>query len=354
MNRINGRIAKYLFILLASAGVAACSNEPGTNPVGPTATPNAASVAGGSSASPQPIRKMDEDEPDEDNTIIITDFGVQPQNLKIEKPGVVTFINRSHTNRWMRSHPHMPGGHNTCPGSDGADVFELVGVLTPGQSGRTGVIIQQSCGFHDHLLKDPGIFQGTVTVEEGYRTALSALSAISLSPASVVGGNPSQGTATLTSAAPSGGAVVMLSSSNTAAATVPASVAIAAGSTSATFALTTAAVSASTPVTITGSYGGATRMATLTVTPRMATVTYINDAKPILDANCIVCHSGPNPAAGRNYTTYAGVMAVVTPFSASSPLIVQTQAGGGMASHLTAAQAEVLRQWVVVYGAPQQ
>jgi len=90
------------------------------------------------------------------------------------------------------------------------------------------------------------------------------------------------------------------------------------------------------------------------VTPRMATVTYINDAKPILDANCIVCHSGPNPAAGRNYTTYAGVMAVVTPFSASSPLIVQTQAGGGMASHLTAAQAEVLRQWVVVYGAPQQ
>jgi hypothetical protein len=94
-----------------------------------------------------------------------------------------------------------------------------------------------------------------------------ALSAISLNPSTVVGGNSSQGTATLTSAAPAGGAVVTLSSNNTGAATVPANVTIAAGSTSATFAITTFAVSASTPVTISGSYGGATRTTTLTATP---------------------------------------------------------------------------------------
>lgn len=97
-----------------------------------------------------------------------------------------------------------------------------------------------------------------------------ALSAIALSPTSVVGGNTAQGTATLTSAAPSGGAVVTLSSSNTSAATVPATTTVSAGATSVTFTVNTAAVSASTPVTISGAYGGAPRSATLTVTPPAA------------------------------------------------------------------------------------
>jgi hypothetical protein len=97
--------------------------------------------------------------------------------------------------------------------------------------------------------------------------AAAALSAITLNPTSVVGGNPSQGTAMLTSAAPTGGAVVTLTSSNTAGATVPASVTVAVGTTSATFTAATSAVSASTPVTITGAFGGATKTATLTVTP---------------------------------------------------------------------------------------
>jgi hypothetical protein len=95
----------------------------------------------------------------------------------------------------------------------------------------------------------------------------AALSAISLSPTSVVGGNPAQGTATLTTAAPTGGGAVTLSSGNAAVAAVPPSVTVAAGATSATFTITTSAVGTSTPVTITGAYGGATKTATLTVTP---------------------------------------------------------------------------------------
>jgi hypothetical protein len=93
------------------------------------------------------------------------------------------------------------------------------------------------------------------------------LSALTLSPASVTGGDPSQGTVTLTSAAPSGGAVVALSSSNTAAATLPANVTVAAGSSSATFSVSTREVSASASATISGSYGGTIGSATLTVTP---------------------------------------------------------------------------------------
>jgi FG-GAP-like repeat len=101
----------------------------------------------------------------------------------------------------------------------------------------------------------------------GAFTQAASLAGIALNPASIVGGNTSQGTASLTSAAPSGGAVVTLSSSNTSAATVPASVTVPAGAFSATFTVSTASVTASTSLTISGTYGGATRSATLTVTP---------------------------------------------------------------------------------------
>lgn len=93
-----------------------------------------------------------------------------------------------------------------------------------------------------------------------------SLSALSLNPTSVIGGNSSQGTVTLTGAAPSGGAVVTLSD-NSAAAAVPTSVTVSAGATSATFTVTTSAVNTSTSVTITGTYG-VSRTATLTVSPQ--------------------------------------------------------------------------------------
>jgi FG-GAP-like repeat len=101
----------------------------------------------------------------------------------------------------------------------------------------------------------------------GAFTQAPSLAGIALNPASVVGGNTSQGTASLTSAAPSGGAVVTLSSSNTSAATVPGSITVPAGAFSATFTVSTASVTASTPLTISGAFGGAARSATLTVTP---------------------------------------------------------------------------------------
>ena len=93
------------------------------------------------------------------------------------------------------------------------------------------------------------------------------LSTLSLNPTSVAGGNSSQGTVTLTAAAPSGGAVVTLSSSNAAVAAVPASVTVAGGATGASFTVTTGSVTASTSVTISAAYGGVTRAATLTVAP---------------------------------------------------------------------------------------
>jgi len=93
------------------------------------------------------------------------------------------------------------------------------------------------------------------------------LSSLAVSPTSVKGGSPSTGTVTLSGPASSGGAVVSLSSDNTAAATVPASVTVAYGETSATFTVNTSAVTTSTPATISASYAGATKTTSLTVTP---------------------------------------------------------------------------------------
>jgi thermitase len=100
-----------------------------------------------------------------------------------------------------------------------------------------------------------------------------SLSSLSLNPTSVVGGNSSTGTVTLTAPAPSGGFVVNLSSSNTSVATVPSSVTVPAGATSANFTVATNPVSSVTSVTITAAAGGITRTATLTVNPPASNVT---------------------------------------------------------------------------------
>ena len=95
----------------------------------------------------------------------------------------------------------------------------------------------------------------------------AALSAISLSPATVTGGASGSATVTLTAAAPAGGAVVSLTSSNTAAATVPTTLTVPAGVTTATTSsVQTSTVSATTTSVISATYNGTTRTATLTVT----------------------------------------------------------------------------------------
>jgi len=86
-----------------------------------------------------------------------------------------------------------------------------------------------------------------------------------LNPTSVVGGKTSQGTVTIGSAAPAGGLVISLKSSSTTA-TVPASVTISAGQTSATFTVKTSAVTTKTTSTITATFGSTSKTAVLTIT----------------------------------------------------------------------------------------
>jgi hypothetical protein len=100
-----------------------------------------------------------------------------------------------------------------------------------------------------------------------------AVLSISLNTASVVGGNPVTGTVSLTAAAPAGGAAVALSATDPV--TVPATVTVPAGTSNATFGASTKAVGGTVAATITGSYGGASASATLSVTkPSVATASF--------------------------------------------------------------------------------
>lgn len=119
-------------------------------------------------------------------------------------------------------------------------------------------------------------------------TPTVALSSLSLSAATVTAPAAVTGTITLTAAAPAGGAAVTLSSS-AGAATVPGSVTVPAGSTTATFSVTT---SGSGQVTITASFGGASRTASLTVNAGLAANFTVRSRVDASQSNQVVFRSG--------------------------------------------------------------
>jgi hypothetical protein len=93
----------------------------------------------------------------------------------------------------------------------------------------------------------------------------AALASLSLNPTSVSGGKESVGTVKIGSPAPRGGLVISLSSS-VSSASLPKSVTIPAGATSATFTIRTTKVSSTTSAAITATANGASKSATLTIT----------------------------------------------------------------------------------------
>ena len=140
--------------------------------------------------------------------------------------------------------------------------------------------------------------------------ATLSVSSLTLNPTSVTGGSSSTGTVSLNVAAPSGGAAVFLSS-NTTAATVPQSVVVAAGQTTASFSVTTSSVQATTSATITGQLAG-TVTAALSIQPAGA------------------CTPTTCAAQGKNCGTISnGCGGTLTCGSCSSP---QTCGGGGVAN----------------------
>jgi len=163
------------------------------------------------------------------------------------------------------------------------------------------------------------------------------LSSVTLNPTSVTGGSSSMGMVTLSGPAPSGGLAVNLSSSSPA--TVPASVTVAYGASSATFTVTTTTVSSSTQATITASSGGVTQTATLAVMPQASSPTLssvaLNPTSVTGGAQSMgtVTLSGPAPTGG------AQVLLSSDNAAASVPASVTVAAGASTATFMVTTSA---------------
>ncbi|MGA3077721.1 MAG: hypothetical protein ABSG56_29075 [Bryobacteraceae bacterium] len=106
------------------------------------------------------------------------------------------------------------------------------------------------------------------TVAGGLVVKPPALASLALHPTTVTGGiTTTNNTVRLNGVAPVGGIVVGLSSNNASVAAVPATVTVPEGDASATFSITTTAVTSSTDVTIIAASGSVTKTADLTVRP---------------------------------------------------------------------------------------
>jgi hypothetical protein len=89
---------------------------------------------------------------------------------------------------------------------------------------------------------------------------------------------------------------------------------------------------------------------TTTSTGTSTSLAYVNDIKPILDSDCVVCHNPRQHEDNVYLSTYAGVMRVVQAGSANSLLVRVTRSNGIMYPNLTgdrAAKSELIRSWVV-------
>ncbi len=148
-----------------------------------------------------------------------------------------------------------------------------------------------------------------------------SLSSVSVSPTSVIGGNNATGTVVLTGPADPGGVDVALSSNMTTAATVPASVHVNEGATSATFTVTTLGVASTKSVILTATLVSTSKTATLSVTAAGITSVSVNPTS-VAGGNPstgTITLNGQAPPGGASVTVVSGNPSVAT---VTSPVVV--------------------------------
>ena len=197
--------------------------------------------------------------------------------------------------------------------TSGATVGSTVTVLA-GQSSATFQVTSVLVS----AIKSPVItasFNGSSQTASLDVTPLT-VSSVTLSPSAVLGGSVnSTGTVTINGAAPAGGVTVTLTSGNTSAATVPASVVIAQGATTATFTVTSLVVTSTTPVVITGSYNGSSANGTLTVNSFSVASLSLSPSTVvggIANSTGTVTIGAPAPAGGLTVTLTSGTTSAAT------------------------------------------
>ncbi len=177
-------------------------------------------------------------------------------------------------------------------------------------------------------------------------TSTATLTSISVSPSTIVSGNSTTGTATLSLAAPASGAVVTLTA--TTPLTVPPSVTIPSGATSATFPITSTPLTTTRTSTVSGTYAGVTQRAT--VTDNAAGTLKSLTINPLVinslaTATATVMLGGNAPTGGINITLTSSDTSVAT-----CPPNVVVPAGAQSASFTVTAKSVPVTTVVKISG----
>jgi hypothetical protein len=84
------------------------------------------------------------------------------------------------------------------------------------------------------------------------------------------------------------------------------------------------------------------------------TLAYVQDIKPVLDRDCLSCHSSRDPRGNYSVSGYADVMAGQHPGDARSSLVVDCSPGGSMYRYFSGdavTKATMVFRWMVYYNA---
>lgn len=183
-----------------------------------------------------------------------------------------------------------------------------------------------------------------------------ALTGMSLSPSTLLGGKTSIGTVTISGPAQAGGTNFSLTSSSTLA-QIPAKVHIATGATSGTFTITTSGVGTTTPVTIGVSHSGVTKTAVLTIQPAALTGLSLSPSSVSGGKTSVgtVTLSGPAQAGGTNFpltsssskaqvpaTVHVATGATTGTFTVTTSSVTSTSAATISATHSGVTKAATL------------
>ncbi len=166
--------------------------------------------------------------------------------------------------------------------------------------------------------------------------AMPAVASLTVNPTSIIGGaTNSTATVTLSSAAPTGGANVALTNGDTTAVSIPSSVTVSAGSTSATFTATSHTVSSVHNATLTATYSGSSQQATLRVVPQPVLQSVALNPTSVTGATSstgTLTLSSQAPSAGIVVSLSISISNTYNPPAASLPTSVTVAQGAATAT----------------------
>jgi hypothetical protein len=210
--------------------------------------------------------------------------------------------------------PAPAGGANVTFASTSTAMVPPTSVTIP-QNGTYAVITVNTTAVPNKIAPLLKATYNAVTSSK----AITLIPPVQVScPTPVVGGVTVTGTATLAVAAPAGGATVNLSANNPLL-TLPASVVVAAGATSKTFAVTVKPSATQTSVYLQGTYGGVTNQFKVTILPTLTVTAPATVVSGNSFTGTVTLGSPATPAGGAVVTLSSGNAAVHLPANVTVP-----------------------------------